>query len=38
MGDNGKLYPSMTQEMVEAYRSSLLAEVDYFFPNQTECQ
>eukprot|EP01127_Copromyxa_protea_P017073 TRINITY_DN5169_c0_g1_i2.p1 TRINITY_DN5169_c0_g1~~TRINITY_DN5169_c0_g1_i2.p1 ORF type:complete len:250 (+),score=39.76 TRINITY_DN5169_c0_g1_i2:1-750(+) len=38
MGDNGKLYPSITEEMISAYKTQLLPEVTYLFPNQTECQ
>lgn len=38
IGDNGKLYPSITDTMVEEYRAKVLKEVDYLLPNQTECQ
>eukprot|EP01128_Nolandella_sp_AFSM9_P009195 TRINITY_DN5815_c0_g1_i1.p1 TRINITY_DN5815_c0_g1~~TRINITY_DN5815_c0_g1_i1.p1 ORF type:complete len:320 (+),score=57.17 TRINITY_DN5815_c0_g1_i1:828-1787(+) len=38
MADDGKLYASLSMEMVESYKKLVLPHTDYLFPNQTECE
>jgi len=38
MGDGGKLYGSVPQEMVGLYKEKVLPWADVLFPNQTEAE
>jgi pyridoxine kinase len=38
MADDGKLYPSVSPQMIDIYRTEVLKQCDILLPNQTECE